>query len=543
MVIKKWNGSSWVATYPDIQVGNIEASGTPSSSTFLRGDGAWATPSDVDTNNYLTGVSGSGDGTVTFTRQGLGNLTWNAAHSHSEYLTSNAADTATGKITFNGGLEVLSGTGGGAFRIKRNSGSTTGDDITDIHMDDGSTYFDIDNDLDGDGGAFRFRRKAGGAFAEPQIYANSSRVFTDGYHPNADTLTTTRNIALTGAVTGNANFDGSSNISIATTATADPTLTINGDASGSATFTNLGNATLTLTVADDSHNHTISNVDGLQTALNAKQDSFGDVSTTILPSNGQVLKWNASASEWQPGDDNNTDTNTTYSAGSGLSLSGTTFSHSDTSSQSSVNNSGTTFIQDITLDTYGHITGLASSTISNNIAGSTFMTAYDPAVGSVLQYGAYGWQTLDVGSQGQVLTVGGSNYNQWSDNDGGWELIKSGSTTLSSGTTVTNVTLSSAIGDTDVIAFELNTGSVTSYTSQVFVVKIENSSSTSGGVLYNQYASSSLIRVGSIRVYRGINTTTLSFSNVYYFTNGSTAETADTVYIGSIWKLNGRVGA
>lgn len=35
----------------------------------------------------------------------------------------------------------------------------------------------------------------------------------------------------------------------------DPTLTINGDASGSATFTNLGNATLTLTVADDSHNH------------------------------------------------------------------------------------------------------------------------------------------------------------------------------------------------------------------------------------------------------------------------------------------------
>ena len=35
----------------------------------------------------------------------------------------------------------------------------------------------------------------------------------------------------------------------------DPTLTINGDASGSATFTNLGNATLTLTIADDSHNH------------------------------------------------------------------------------------------------------------------------------------------------------------------------------------------------------------------------------------------------------------------------------------------------
>lgn len=80
-------------------------------------------------------------------------------------------------------------------------------------------------------------------------------VFHDAYHPNADKLTTTRNIALTGAVTGNANFDGSSNISISTTATADPTLTLTGDVTGSATFTNLGNATLTATVANDSHNH------------------------------------------------------------------------------------------------------------------------------------------------------------------------------------------------------------------------------------------------------------------------------------------------
>lgn len=59
-----------------------------------------------------------------------------------------------------------------------------------------------------------------------------------------------------------------------------------------------------------------------------------------------------------------TDTNTTYSAGSGLSLAGTTFSHSDTSAQGSVNNSGATVIQDVTLDTYGHVTGLASKTLT-----------------------------------------------------------------------------------------------------------------------------------------------------------------------------------
>ena len=57
---------------------------------------------------------------------------------------------------------------------------------------------------------------------------------------SADTLTTARNIALGGDLSGSANFDGSANI------------------------------TITATVADDSHNHVISNVDGLQTALDAK---------------------------------------------------------------------------------------------------------------------------------------------------------------------------------------------------------------------------------------------------------------------------------
>jgi len=49
--------------------------------------------------------------------------------------------------------------------------------------------------------------------------------------------------------------------------------------------------------------------------------------------------------------------------------------HADTSSQVSVNNSGSTVIQDITLDEYGHITGINSTTISSGgikrIAGAT----------------------------------------------------------------------------------------------------------------------------------------------------------------------------
>ena len=43
-----------------------------------------------------------------------------------------------------------------------------------------------------------------------------------------------------------------------------------------------------------------------------------------------------------------------------------TINHDDTSSQASVNNSGQTFIQDITLDTYGHITAIASASASSS---------------------------------------------------------------------------------------------------------------------------------------------------------------------------------
>jgi hypothetical protein len=63
---------------------------------------------------------------------------------------------------------------------------------------------------------------------------------TTGTAATADQLTTARNIALSGDVSGTASFDGSQNINITTT------------------------------VADDSHNHIISNVDGLQTALDSK---------------------------------------------------------------------------------------------------------------------------------------------------------------------------------------------------------------------------------------------------------------------------------
>lgn len=59
-----------------------------------------------------------------------------------------------------------------------------------------------------------------------------------------------------------------------------------------------------------------------------------------------------------------------------------TINHQDTSTQASSNNSGRTYIQDITLDTYGHVTGLATATetVVNTDTNTTYLlkaTQYD----------------------------------------------------------------------------------------------------------------------------------------------------------------------
>ena len=105
-----------------------------------------------------------------------------------------------------------------------------------------------------------------------------------------------------------------------------------------------------------------------------------------------------------------TNTDTTYTAGSGLSLSGTTFSHSDTSSQSSVNNSGRTFIQDITLDTYGHITGIVSATDADTYTGTVTSVATSGGLtgGTITSTG-----TISISSDARP------NANQYFGNSGG----------------------------------------------------------------------------------------------------------------------------
>jgi hypothetical protein len=121
---------------------------------------------------------------------------------------------------------------------------------------------------------------------------------------------------------------------------------------------------LTLTGTTFSLTNTYDNYDSWTIGDGINTEKIGSGATlTIRGAGASVTSYDAASNTLTiTSTDTNTDTNTTYSAGSGLSLSGTTFSHSDTSTQGSVNNSGRTYIQDITLDTYGHITGIVSAT-------------------------------------------------------------------------------------------------------------------------------------------------------------------------------------
>ena len=93
-----------------------------------------------------------------------------------------------------------------------------------------------------------------------------------------------------GSLTGNA-----STASSAAQLTSARTISLGGDLSGSASFDGSANITITAAVADDSHNHTIANVDGLQTALNTKYESgsnatLGTITTSNASNSGGYVR-------------------------------------------------------------------------------------------------------------------------------------------------------------------------------------------------------------------------------------------------------------
>jgi hypothetical protein len=90
----------------------------------------------------------------------------------------------------------------------------------------------------------------------------------------------------------------------------------------------------------------------------------------------------------------------------GTTATGTTvtINHTDTSSQASVDNSGRTYIQDITLDTYGHITAITSAT------ESVTNTDVDVSVANLKTRlaGGFGSNAVTIGDSDDVVTIAGN---------------------------------------------------------------------------------------------------------------------------------------
>lgn len=161
--------------------------------------------------------------------------------------------------------------------------------------------------------------------------------------------------AITGALTGNA--------ATASKLATSRSITLQGDLTGVINFDGSQNVTATVGVNDDSHNHTQANVDGLVAALASINSTNSSQATSISSLNTSV--------------NGKVATTRNITAGAGLTGGGNlttdrTISHADTSTQASVDNSGTTFIQDITLDTYGHITSIGSASVPASFADGNY---------------------------------------------------------------------------------------------------------------------------------------------------------------------------
>jgi hypothetical protein len=200
---------------------------------------------------------------------------------------------------------------------------------------------------------------------------------------------------IIGNVTGNVTGDVSGNAGTATKLATARTIQLSGDVTGSASFDGSANINITAAVQDDSHAHVISNVDGLQTALDGKVPT----TRTLTAGNGLTGGGDLSA-------------NRTFNvgAGSGITVGADTVSHADTSTQASVNNSGRTYIQDITLDGFGHVTGLTSAT--ETVTDTNQLTTF------VVEDGDGTEVTISHGKEWKFVEGGGIDIN-WTDTSTG----------------------------------------------------------------------------------------------------------------------------
>jgi len=164
--------------------------------------------------------------------------------------------------------------------------------------------------------------------------------------------------------------------------------------------------------------------------------------------------------------DNNNDTLYLDAGNSGITLSVSASSdhisinHADTSSQADINNSGNTFIQDLTFDTYGHVTGATSAAVVIGDGTTTVTTASGSGISlggdtnwSANQSGAstFSVSHADTSSQASVNNSG-NNVIQDITLDGFGhitDLVSKDITSVGHATNADNINIDEANGNTN----------------------------------------------------------------------------------------------
>ena len=335
-------------------------------------------------NTSVTAASyGSGSAIPTFTVDAQGRLTAAGSVSVDTYAGWNltVGGVARGLISED---EIVSFIGGNAIDVAY---SSTNNSITFNHADT-SGAANVDN--------------SGTNFVQDMVfdaYGHVQSVTSAGFTLGNGELTVQGTGVLGGTGTFTANQSTAGTISITHDAVSRTNNTSSASPGYGASFTAIDS----ITTSSEGH----------ITAVNTKTVTLpASDNTNTLPNNGTIT---ISAGGGLSG---GADFTTNQSANETI-----TVSHADTSTQASVNNTGRTYIQDVTLDTYGHVTGLTSATETVTDSGNTITsigTSGDLSSGNItlIPGGA-----TTISKSGQNITISStntqySNLNQFTNGPG-----------------------------------------------------------------------------------------------------------------------------
>ena len=282
--VKSTNGTSVLDSGTDGTDATFTGDVTGNATTATT----WATAREIaltgDVTGTVTGVNGGGDITIATTvaansvalgTDTTGNYVGSLVAGTGVTLTNNSGEGATPTIAIGQAVSTTSDVTFNDVTVSGDltvSGTTTTVNSTTVEISDLNLTVasDATTAAQANGGGLT----VGGANATLTYDSG-----TDRWDMNKPLEVANIYAALTGNVTGNA--DTATSAGQLTTAR---TISLTGDVSGSVSFDGSTNVSITATVADDSHNHVIGDVDGLQTEIDTKAELAGSASQAFSAS-------------------------------------------------------------------------------------------------------------------------------------------------------------------------------------------------------------------------------------------------------------------